>query len=81
MHKTYLWSEVDNPVEFDNDAWISLLEAKTFIGQPRAATEQGPAEAASFPLPYVIIHTSTINVRLRNSCRWYRKDRLGLSSN
>lgn len=34
MHETYLWSEVDNPVEFDNDAWISIPEAKTGIVQP-----------------------------------------------
>lgn len=78
MHQTYLWPEVDNPVQFDNDAWISLLEAKIGIGQPWAATEQGSSEAASFPLSYIVIHTSTINVRLRNLCRWYKKDTLDL---
>lgn len=66
--QTYLWPVVDYPVELDNDAGLSITEAKCWVVLPRAASQQRLAKAARFPLSCVTLHISAVSVCLRNVC-------------
>lgn len=58
----YLWAEVDDPVELDDEAGLSLLKTKVWVVQAGAGAQPGPGEAAGLPDAHIALQVASVLV-------------------
>lgn len=66
---THLWSEIDDPVELDDEARLSLTEAETVVGFPGAASKIASGETATFPHSMIFLEFATLYVSRGGVCK------------
>jgi len=69
--QSYLWTEVDNPVELHNQAGLALLETKEWVFQARARSQIGPRETTGLSGTHVTLQLTSVFVL----CRFLWKSR------
>lgn len=61
----YPWPEVDDPVQLDDQAGFSFLEAKVSVFHAGARPKPAPLEATGLPDPHITLQVATVLIVLR----------------
>ena len=62
--ETHPWPEVDNSVQFDDDAGFAGAEAVVFVLVSRAFSQQLPGETASLPDPDIALQVAPVLISI-----------------
>lgn len=72
--KTYLWTEIHDPVELYNQAGLALLETKVAVLLARAGSQQGLGETTGLPDTHIALQFTPVLVFCRLNWREEKND-------